>query len=224
MTDWGHLGTAVTASFLASLVEFAEALTIVLAVGTVRGWRPALIGTAAGTLLLTGLVLFFGPALQQVPLTTLQLIVGVLLLLFGMRWLRKAILRSAGIIGLHNEESIYRKQTDTLRADILRADILREDGSPQPAGLDKIAVLTTFKAVSLEGLEVIFIVIATGAAGHTLVPAACGAAAAGVLVVLMGLALRQPLTRIPENTLKYAVGVLLSAFGVFWVGEGLRLG
>ena len=234
MTDWGHLGTAVTASFLASLVEFAEALTIVLAVGTVRGWRPALIGTAAGMLLLTGLVLFFGPALQQVPLTTLQLIVGVLLLLFGMRWLRKAILRSAGIIGLHNEEAIYRKQTDTLRADtlradtlradILRADILREDGSPQPAGLDKIAVLTTFKAVSLEGLEVIFIVIATGAAGHTLVPAACGAAAAGVLVVLMGLALRQPLTRIPENTLKYAVGVLLSAFGVFWVGEGLRLG
>lgn len=219
MTDWGHLGTAVTASFLASLVEFVEALTIVLAVGTVRGWRPALIGTAAGILLLTGLVLFFGPALQQVPLATLQLIVGVLLLLFGMRWLRKAILRSAGIIGLHDEQAIYRKQTDTLRADILRAD-----GSPQPAGLDKIAVLTTFKAVSLEGLEVIFIVIATGAAGHTLVPAACGAAAAGVLVVLMGLALRQPLTRIPENTLKYAVGVLLSAFGVFWVGEGLRLG
>ena len=100
MIDWAHMGTAVTASFLASLVEFVEALTIVLAVGTVRGWRPALIGTAAGVLLLTVLVLAFGPALQRVPITTLQLVVGVLLLLFGMRWLRKAVLRSAGVIGL----------------------------------------------------------------------------------------------------------------------------
>lgn len=214
MIDWTHTGTAVTASFLASLVEFVEALTIVLAVGTVRGWRPALIGTAAGVLLLTVLVLVFGPALQHVPLTTLQLVVGVLLLLFGMRWLRKAVLRSAGVIGLHDEEAIYAKQTNALRA----------DGTPQPARLDKIAVATTFKAVSLEGLEVVFIVIATGSAGQTLVPAIFGAAAAGILVILMGLALRQPLTRVPENTLKYAVGVLLSAFGVFWVGEGLRLG
>lgn len=214
MIDWAHIGTAVTASFLASLVEFVEALTIVLAVGTVRGWRPALIGTALGVLLLAVLVLIFGPALQRVPITTLQLVVGVLLLLFGMRWLRKAILRSAGVIGLHDEEAIYAKQTNALHA----------DGTPQPARLDKIAVATTFKAVTLEGLEVVFIVIATGAAGRTLVPAIFGAAAAGVLVILMGLALRQPLTRVPENTLKYAVGVLLSAFGVFWVGEGLRLG
>ena len=214
MIDWAHLGTAVTASFLASLVEFVEALTIVLAVGTVRGWRPALIGTAAGILLLTVLVLAFGPALQRVPITTLQLVVGVLLLLFGMRWLRKAILRSAGVIGLHDEEAIYAKQTNALRA----------DGTPQPERLDKVAVATTFKAVSLEGLEVVFIVIATGAAGHTLVPAIFGAAAAGILVILLGLALRHPLTRVPENTLKFAVGVLLSAFGVFWVGEGLRLG
>lgn len=214
MFDWAHIGTAVTASFLASLVEFVEALTIVLAVGTVRGWRPALIGTALGVLLLAVLVLAFGPALQQVPLTTLQLVVGVLLLLFGMRWLRKAILRSAGIIGLHDEEAIYAKQTTALRT----------DGTVPPARLDKIAVATTFKAVALEGLEVVFIVIATGAAGRTLVPAIFGAAAAGILVILMGFALRQPLTRVPENTLKYAVGVLLSAFGVFWVGEGLKLG
>lgn len=214
MIDWTHTGTAVTASFLASLVEFVEALTIILAVGTVRGWRPALIGTALGVLLLAVLVAAFGPALQQVPITTLQLVVGILLLLFGMRWLRKAILRSAGVIGLHDEEAIYAKQTSALRA----------DGTPQPARLDKIAVATTFKAVSLEGLEVVFIVIATGAAGHTLIPAIFGAAAAGVLVILMGFALRRPLTQVPENTLKYAVGVLLSAFGVFWTGEGLRLG
>lgn len=214
MIDWAHTGTAVTASFLASLVEFVEALTIVLAVGTVRGWRPALIGTMLGVLLLAVLVLIFGPALQRVPITTLQLVVGVLLLLFGMRWLRKAVLRSAGVIGLHDEEAIYAKQRNALRA----------DDTPQPARLDKIAVATTFKAVSLEGLEVVFIVIATGAAGRTLIPAIFGAAAAGVLVILLGLALRHPLTRVPENTLKFAVGILLSAFGVFWVGEGLRLG
>lgn len=214
MIDWTHTGTAVTASFLASLVEFVEALTIVLAVGTTRGWKSALVGTAAGVLLLAVLVLAFGPALQRVPLNTLQLVVGVLLLLFGMRWLRKAILRSAGVIGLHDEEAIYAKQTNALRA----------DGTPQPARLDKIAVATTFKAVSLEGLEVVFIVIATGAAGHTLVPAIIGASAAGILVILLGFALHQPLTKVPENTLKFAVGVLLSAFGVFWVGEGLRLG
>ena len=214
MFDWAHIGTAMTASFLASLVEFVEALTIVLAVGTVRGWKPALIGTAAGVLLLTVLVLAFGPALQRVPITTLQLVVGVLLLLFGMRWLRKAVLRSAGVIGLHDEEAIYAKQMSALRA----------DGIPPTARLDKVAVAATFKAVSLEGLEVVFIVIATGAAGHTLVPAILGAAAAGILVILMGVALRHPLTRVPENTLKYAVGILLSAFGVFWVGEGLQLG
>lgn len=214
MIDWTHAGTAVLASFLASLVEFVEALTIVLAVGTTRGWKSAMVGTAAGVLLLTVLVVAFGPALQRVPITTLQLVVGVLLLLFGMRWLRKAVLRSAGVIGLHDEEAIYAKQTNALRA----------DGTPQPTRLDKIAIATTFKAVALEGLEVVFIVIATGATGHTLLPAIIGAAAAGLLVILSGFALRHPLTKVPENTLKFAVGVLLSAFGVFWVGEGLGLG
>lgn len=212
--DWTHTGTSVLTSFLASLVEFVEALTIVLAVGTVRGWKSALVGTAAGVLLLTVLVAAFGPALQKVPITSLQLFVGVLLLLFGMRWLRKAILRSAGVIGLHDEEAIYAKQTQALAA----------EGTAPRARLDGAAVATTFKAVSLEGLEVVFIVIATGAAGHTLVPAILGASAAGIIVILLGFALRHPLTKVPENTLKFSVGILLSAFGVFWIGEGLKFG
>ena len=213
MIDWTHAGPSVLAAFLASLVEFVEALTIVLAVGTVRGWRPALIGTFAGAGLLTLLVLAFGPALQQIPLTTLQLVIGVLLLLFGMRWLRKAILRAAGIVGLHDETAIYAKQTKKLQ---------NEEAGQPATRMDWIAVTTTFKAVVLEGLEVVFIVIATGAVGHMLVPASLGAAAAGVVVILLGLALHKPLARVPENTLKFAVGVLLSAFGVFWVGEGLH--
>ncbi len=214
--NWAHAGTAVLAAFLASLVEFVEALTIVLAVGTVRGWRSALVGTAAGAVFLALLVILFGPALQRVPITTLQLVVGALLLLFGMRWLRKAILRSAGVIGLHDEAAIYVKETTALKR-----DEATESAHNASAGrLDKIAVATAFKAVTLEGLEVIFIVIATGAGGM-LVAASLGAAAAGILVILVGLALRRPLARVPENTLKFSVGVLLSAFGVFWIGEGL---
>jgi len=199
------------ASFLASLVEFVEALTIVLAVGTVRGWRPALLGTAGGVAFLTVLVVGFGPALQRVPITTLQLVVGVLLLLFGMRWLRKAVLRSAGIIGMHDEEAIYQREKKEL-----------EQQGAVRAKLDWVALVTTFKAVTLEGLEVVFIVIATGAIGHMLIPASIGAAAAGVVVISLGVALHKPLAKVPENTLKYAVGVLLSSFGVFWVGEGLK--
>ncbi|MDQ1471517.1 MAG: hypothetical protein QOJ99_2997 [Bryobacterales bacterium] len=209
--NWAHAGTAASAAFLASLVEFVEALTIVLAVGTIRGWRSALMGAAAGVLVLGLLVALFGPALERVPLHTLQLIIGTLLLLFGMRWLRKAILRSAGVIGLHDETAIYAKETADLQNDI-----------GHPSGrTDFIAALTSFKAVMLEGLEVVFIVIATGVGGM-LVPAALAAAAAGVLVILVGVALRRPLARVPENMLKFAVGILLSAFGVFWVGEGLR--
>ena len=214
--SWAHVGTVVLAAFLASLVEFVEALTIVLAVGTTRGWRSALIGAGAGVLFLTVLTLAVGPALQRIPLTSLQLVVGVLLLLFGMRWLRKAILRAGGVIGLHDESAIYAEETALLAG--------ARGGPPPPplrAQLDRIALATSFKAVTLEGLEVIFIVIATGAGG-LLAPAALGAALAGLLVILAGLAVRRPLARVPENTLKFAVGVLLSAFGVFWVGEGLR--
>ena len=212
--DWIHAGAAVLPAFLASLVEFVEALTIVLAVGVVRGWRPALIGTAAGVALLAALVLLFGPLLQRIPIGLMQLIIGTLLLLFGLRWLRKAALRGAGIIGLHDEEAIYAKQTRALAS----------DGSLAPERLDRVAVATTFKAVVLEGLEVVFIVVATGAAdksGKTFIPACIGAALAGVVVIVLGLVLHRPLSRVPENTLKFAVGVLLSAFGTFWVGEGL---
>jgi uncharacterized membrane protein len=211
MIDWAHAGTALTASFLASFVEFVEALTIVLAVGTVRGWKSAMVGTVAGIVLLMLLVLAFGPVLQRIPITTVQVVIGVLLVLFGMRWLRKAILRQAGVIGLHDEEAIYLKQTQALEA----------GGIPQIDRLDGVAVVTAFKAVSLEGLEVVFIVIATGATGRTLIPAMLGATVAGILVIIVGLALHKPLTRVPENTLKFAVGILLSAFGVFWFGEGL---
>lgn len=219
MIDWVHAGPSVLAAFLASLVEFVEALTIVMAVGTVRGWRPAMIGTVAGAVLLAVLVLLFGPALQRIPIHVLQMVVGALLLLFGMRWLRKAVLRSAGVIKLHDEEKIYARETEELRA----------NAEAQPERIDGIAVATTFKAVMLEGLEVVFIVIATGAirrAGQPsmLIPASLGAAAAGVLVILLGFALRAPLSRVPENTLKYAVGLLLSAFGAFWLGEGLNFG
>lgn len=208
--NWAHAGTAVSAAFLASLVEFVEALTIVLAVGTIRGWRSALLGAVSGVGVLTVLSALFGSSLQRVPLHTLQFVIGVLLLLFGMRWLRKAILRSAGVIGLHDEAAIYARET---------ADL--QQRSPKPrTQTDFGAAATSFKAVMLEGLEVIFIVIATGAGGM-LVPAAAGAAAAGVLVIIVGFILRRPLAQVPENLLKFAVGILLSAFGVFWVGEGL---
>jgi uncharacterized membrane protein len=213
MGVWTHAAPSVLAAFLGSLVEFVEALTIVLAVGVVRGWRPALVGTVAGVALLTVLVVLLGPLLGQIRIEVLQLVVGVLLLLFGMRWLRKAILRAAGIIPLHDEAAAFASETADLRAAGPVASLM----------LDPIAVLTTFKAVVLEGVEVVFIVIAVGAAGDLLVPASLGAAAAGILVIILGLTLHRPLARVPENALKFAVGVLISAFGIFWVGEGLGL-
>jgi uncharacterized membrane protein len=206
--SWAHLGTAATAAFLASLVEFVEALTIVLAVGTTRGWRSALTGAAAGALVLVVLTLLLGPQLQRVPLTLLQLVVGILLVLFGMGWLRKAILRAAGVIELHDEAAIFALETNLLAYGTRAAR----------ARIDRLAVVTSFKAVVLEGLEVIFIVIAAGA---DLAAAALGAALAGILVVAAGAVVRRPLARVPENTLKFVVGALLSAFGVFWIGEGL---
>ena len=215
MISWGITASSATvavAAFLASIVEFVEALTIVLAVGTVRGWRPALIGAGTGAVLLVLLVVIFGPLLSAVPITWLQSIVGILLLLFGMRWLRKAVLRSAGIIALHDEVVIYAKETKSLQVD-----------GPPIGKWDPIALITSFKAVVLEGLEVIFIVIAVGSTGNTLAPAAVGAGAALLLVVIVGIVVHRPLAQVPENTLKFTVGVLLSAFGVFWIGEGAGL-
>jgi uncharacterized membrane protein len=211
MTNWIHIGPHVTAAFLASLVEFIEALTIILAVGTVRGWRPALIGTGGGLISLGVLVAILGRALVAIPISVLQLVIGFLLLLFGLSWLRKAVLRAAGVIPLHDEAEAYKGATKALRLN-----------EPAPViWWDTIAIATTFKAIVLEGIEVVFIVIAVGSAGRMLGPASLGAAAAGVVVVITGLALRRPLASVPENKLKFAVGVLISSFGVFWVGEGL---
>jgi uncharacterized membrane protein len=206
-----HAGPAIAAAFLASLVEAVEALTIILAVATVRGWRPAGLGAAAGLASLVLIVALLGPALDRVPIHLLQLTIGVLLLLFGMRWLRKAILRAAGIIPLHDEAAAFTKETAALH----------EQARRHEARLDWIAGLTTFKAVLLEGLEVVFIVIAVGAARGFIVPASVGALAACLMVAAIGLVLHRPLARVPENALKFTVGVMLSAFGVFWTGEGL---
>jgi Ca2+/H+ antiporter, TMEM165/GDT1 family len=213
IVGWAHVWPTILAAFLASLVEFVEALTVVLAVGAVRGWRGALVGAggALGTLLLIGLVL--GPALTNLPLRNIQLVVGSLLLLFGMRWLRKAILRSAGVIPLHDEQATFTKETEALQR-MGNADRV----------WDAVAMVTSFKITMLEGLEVIFIVIAVGAGGSgLLIAASLGAVAALVLVVLLGVVIHKPLSAVPENSLKFVVGVLLSVFGAFWIGEGMSL-
>lgn len=200
----------ILAAFLASLVEFVEALTIVLAVGAVRGWRPALAGAGAAAAALAVLVAAFGPHLGRLDAHVFQLVVGVLLLLFGLRWLRKAILRAAGVVALHNEEKEYAAMEASLRGGTIR---------PGDTG----AALAAFNGVFVEGIEVVFIVITMGAASHQLVPAALGAGAAAVLVVLLGVVARKPLSAIPENALKLIVGVLISAFGTLLTGEGLGL-
>jgi Ca2+/H+ antiporter, TMEM165/GDT1 family len=207
---WLHASTAFVAAFLASLVECVEALTIVLAVGTTRGWRSSLLGAGASAIFLALLVAIFGPALGRIPITTLQLIVGILLLLFGIRWLRKAILRAAGVISIHDEAKIYERETA----------LMRNAGQPVRT-FDAVAFIACFKAVSLEGLEVTFTVLAIGAGGSLLV-ASIGALLAALVVILLGLALHRPLARVPENTLKFIVGIMLTAFGIFWIGEGLR--
>jgi uncharacterized membrane protein len=208
-----HAWSAITSAFLASSVEAVEALTVVLAVGVVRGWQSAVLGSVAALGLLAVLVAVFGVALASVPIAVLQLVVGTLLLLFGMRWLRKATLRAAGVLDRHDEEGIYEQQCRALRG----------DGAQARAVWDPIATVTAFKAVTLEGVEVIVIVIGVGAVQGLLVAASLGALAACLLVVAAGLALRRPLARVPENSLKFVVGIVMSAFGLFWFGEGSGL-
>jgi Ca2+/H+ antiporter, TMEM165/GDT1 family len=210
---WSTVTPAITAAFLASLVEAVEAFTIVLAVATLRGWRPAALGTTGGLALLAAIVLLLGPLLDRVPIHSLQLAIGILLLLFGMGWLRKASLRAAGIIPLHDEDAIFAAETAQLGQHPRR----------QQSNLDWVAGITALKAVLLEGLEVVFIVIAVGAGRGLLMPASLGALAACALVLAAGAMLHRPLSRVPENTLKFGVGVMLSAFGVFWTGEGLGI-
>ncbi len=199
-----HDLTAVLSAFLASLVEVVEAFTIVLAVGVTSGWRPALLGTGAGLAVLTALIGVLGPLLNAVPLEAMQGVIGLLLLLFGMRWLRKAVLRAAGRIPLHDEEAAFAKERKLLA------------GRPGFA-----AGTVAFQGVLLEGVEVVFIVIAVGTGRGLLGAASLGAAAAAVLVLAAGFLLHRPLSLVPENTLKFVVGVMLSAFGTFWLGESV---
>jgi len=201
----------MAASFFGSAVEAVEATTIVLAVGITRGWRSALAGVLAAAAAVAAIVAVAGTAIASVPIDRLQLFVGSLLLLFGIRWLRKAILRSAGIIPLHDEAAEFEKTAASL------------GGVRAPRRWDGVGIAAAFKAVLLEGIEVVIIVIGLGAAGHTLVPASEGAIAACLLVALAALLLHRPLARVPENTLKFAVGAIMAAFGMFWFGEGVGI-
>jgi uncharacterized membrane protein len=205
-------GTAA-ASFLASGVEFVEALTIVLALGVTRGWRSSLWGAATAIVVLAAAVAAIGPGItQHVPRHWLQLIVGVLLLTFGLQWLRKAILRSTGYIALHDEEKAFAAETEAAR----RASAERR------LGLDWYAFTVAFKGVLLEGLEVVFIVVGFGASAADRRPAVLGAGAALAIVLAVGIAVHRPLSRVPENLIKHGVGLLLSTFGLFWLVEGLN--
>jgi Ca2+/H+ antiporter, TMEM165/GDT1 family len=208
---WSQVGLAAS-TFLASAVEFVEAFTIVLAMGVTRGWRSALTGTVLALVTLAGLTAVGGYALVTwFPESLLQLVVGSLLLVFGLQWLRKAILRTAGLKGVHDEEETFREETEAARL----------AGAESRFGLDWFGFVVSFKGVLLEGLEIVFIVIGFGASADDLPLATVGAVAGGIVVLAAGIALHRPLARVPENTMKFAVGLLLSTFGTFWALEGI---
>jgi uncharacterized membrane protein len=200
----------VLSAFLASAVEMVEALTIVLASGLARGWRSSLTGVAAATVALAAIVAALGPALTVIPLSALRLIVGALLLVFGLQWLRKAILRASGYKALHDEDAIFAEE------------LAGAESAPrvERAGLDWYGFTLSFKGVLLEGLEVAFIVLTFGSTQGSIPLAAVGAGAAIVLVAGVGIAVRAPLARVPENAMKFAVGLMLTTFGIFWGAEG----
>jgi uncharacterized membrane protein len=195
--------------FLACAVEGVEALTIVLAVGVTRGWRSTLYGVGAAIVVLAAIVAALGPALTAIPINALRVVVGGLLLIFGLQWLRKAILRAAGLKSLHDEDEAFATETEAARS-----------AAPADSGFDGYSFTIAFKGVLLEGLEVAFIVLTFGASQHNVGLAAASAAVAVVVVTLAGIVVRGPLSRVPENTLKFFVGVMLSAFGTFWGAEG----
>lgn len=200
---------AVSAA-LASGVEFVEALTIVLAVGFTKSWRDAFEGTAGAALALALMVAVIGLGLLRlVPIDVLRTVIGTLLLVFGLKWLRKAILRYSGLKALHDEDETFRQETERVR------------GGATATGRDWFAVSTAFNGVLLEGLEVVFIVIGLGAAGKAMGAATAGALAAAVIVVAAGIALHRPLKNVPENAMKFVVGIMLTSFGTLWTGEGL---
>jgi len=200
----------VASAFLASAVEMVEALTIVLAAGLARGWRSSLTGVGAATVALAVVVSALGPALTVVPLNALRLVVGSLLLVFGLQWLRKAILRASGFKALHDEDAIFARELEEARG----------VEHVERAGLDWYGFTLSFKGVFLEGLEVAFIVLTFGSTQGSIPLAAVGAAAALVLVAGVGIAVRAPLARVPENAMKFAVGIMLTTFGIFWGSEG----
>jgi uncharacterized membrane protein len=202
----------VLAVFAASLVEMVEALTIVVAAGVSRGWRSALEGAAAAALVLGVLVVAVGvPLIRYIPIDTLRVIVGALLLVLGLNWLRKAILRTSGFKKMHDENEIYAETVSELSAG---------DRTTRRSGHDGVGFAVSFKGVFLEGTEVVLIVISLGAAQHRLGLAALAAGAALVLVAVVGALVARQLSEVPENTIKAAVGVMLTSFGVFWSGEG----
>ena len=207
-----NLAVAALPAFLASIVEFVEALTIVLAVGVTRQWRSTLIGVAAALIGLTVIVGVFGSAIVLfVPISILRLVVGGFLVIYGLQWLVKAILRAGGAKAKHDEAAIFEREVALMREE-----------PPVPAdGMDWISFTVAFKGVLLEGMEVAFIVITFGASAGQLGPAALGAAAAGLIVLAAGLVIHRPLSRVPENGLKFSVGLMLTTFGVFWAGEGI---
>ncbi len=203
-----ELGLAISV-FLACSVEAVEALTIVLAVGSTRSWSSAMSGVGAATVALAAIVAALGPALTSLPIDLLRVLVGGLLLIFGLQWLRKAILRAAGLKAKHDELQTFNEEREAARA----------AGRRHP-GFDGYAFTISFKGVLLEGLEVAFIVLTFGANQHQVALAAAAAALAVLLVIVAGAAARAPLARVPENTLKFAVGVMLTSFGMFWGAEG----
>ncbi|MGH3771250.1 MAG: COG4280 domain-containing protein [Pseudonocardiaceae bacterium] len=202
----------VATVFLACAVEAIEALTIVLAMGTARGWRSTLYGVAGGLAVLVAVVAALGPTLAVIPFGAVRLVVGGLLLVFGLQWLRKAILRASGFIDLHDEAARYDRQVRAARAATGSGTWLFVT--------DRYAFTLAFKGVLLEGLEVVFIVLTVGANQGSIALAVLGAALAVVVVTVTGIAVRAPLSRVPENTMKFAVGVMLTSFGIFWGAEG----
>jgi uncharacterized membrane protein len=204
----------ILSSFLASAVEFVEALTVVLAVGTTRQWRSTILGVGAAVVVLIALVAILGATIATfLPIELLRLIVGAVLIIFGLQWLTKAVLRAAGARATRNELANFGRTI---------ADLVHEP--PVAAtGVDWISFTVAFKGVLLEGLEVAFIVITFGSAGGQLAPAMIGAALAGLLVLTVGVAVRRPLANVPENQMKFGVGLMLVSFGTFWAGEGIGI-
>ena len=201
----------IVSVFIACTVEAVEALTIVLAVGATRSWRSAMFGVGVAVLALAAVTAALGPALTALPINVLRGVVGGLLLVFGLQWLRKAILRASGLKAPHDEESAYAAETAAARG----------AGSVDP-GIDGYAFLVSFKGAFLEGLEVVFIALTFGSNQKNVPLAAVAAAAAVLMVAAAGVALRAPLARVPENSLKFVVGVMLTSFGLFWGGEGVH--